>query len=103
MSYVAVRVFEAPGPRHVPSYSSCCWRKTSALNCCWSFSLAKLMQSCSNEFVSKCSKPKMSRMPMNGEASFPSAWGAREEVSTGGGGRAGKRGRRVARRVHRLE
>ena len=31
----------------------------------WSFSLAKLMQSCSSELVSKISKPKMSSTPMN--------------------------------------
>ena len=30
-----------------------------------SFSLAKLMQSCSSELVSKISKPKMSSTPMN--------------------------------------
>mmetsp|Transcript_36849 Transcript_36849/g.97433 ORF Transcript_36849/g.97433 Transcript_36849/m.97433 type:complete len:241 (-) Transcript_36849:844-1566(-) len=54
------------------SYSFCCWRKTSALNCCWSISLAKLMQSCSNELTTNCSKPKISRMPMKALAAVSS-------------------------------
>ena len=41
------------------------WRTCSKKNCC-NFSLAKLMQSCSNELWTKFSKPKMSSRPTYG-------------------------------------
>ena len=54
------------------------WRLSScvnvcALNFCCSRSLVKLMQSCSNELVSKISKPKMSRTPIDMPRSPPTA------------------------------
>ena len=43
------------------------------LNFCCSRSLVKLMQSCSNEFFSKISKPKMSSTPIATPRSPPTA------------------------------
>ncbi len=34
------------------------------LKCCCNASLARLMHNCSNEFLTKISNPKMSRMPI---------------------------------------
>jgi len=45
-------------------YSAITDSKTASVNMCCIRSLAKLMQSCSSEFVGKHSKPKMSTAPM---------------------------------------
>ena len=45
---------------------------TCSMKCFCSFSLQKLMQSCSKRFRSKISKPKMSRMPINFFIAFDS-------------------------------
>ena len=45
-------------------YASMVSRKTAFVKRACSFSLAKLMQSCSSELSLKTSKPKMSTMPM---------------------------------------
>mmetsp|Transcript_36673 Transcript_36673/g.98275 ORF Transcript_36673/g.98275 Transcript_36673/m.98275 type:complete len:229 (-) Transcript_36673:115-801(-) len=54
------------------SYSACSILNTNELNCCWSFSFVKLMQSCSNELRLKHSKPKMSSTEMEASTSFSS-------------------------------
>ena len=54
------------GSHLMPSflYASSSARKTLSRKNFWSFSLVKLMQSCSNELTSKISKPKTSSSPM---------------------------------------
>ena len=62
---------EMPSASYSPSSA---WKVVIVKLRC-SFSLAKLMQSCSNELVSKISKPKMSSTPMNlPSADVPTEW-----------------------------
>ena len=53
------------------AYSSCSAAKTCELKVACSRSLAKLISSCSSPLVANDSKPKMSRMPMNGAPAPP--------------------------------
>mmetsp|Transcript_26615 Transcript_26615/g.83277 ORF Transcript_26615/g.83277 Transcript_26615/m.83277 type:complete len:226 (-) Transcript_26615:285-962(-) len=63
------------GGKSTPSarYTASSFLNVSSLKSCCSFSFVKLMQSCSKEFVSKISNPKMSRMPMNRAPALPPA------------------------------